>query len=210
MKCREARLLMADAARDGLRAGNEAAAPDELVRHAAECPACREEFAALSLLLGDIARGKEPVVSDAYWNALLPSVHRRIEEREEGLRFPSWMVRYVLPASAGLVICAMLFSVPWAGKNQPQSVYSIIEQLPADEVRHLGQTDEASVLSDPAGTAVDNSESAPGDVAVIHQIIQEDGISLSPDVDVTTTLAGLTSRDSDDIAALLERQDGNK
>src|SRR5262245_42074919 len=91
-------------------------APDdeEFVRfHLQECAACRRETERLQTLLGSLATVEVPDPGEAYWDAFLPRLRRRIEgKRSRGsIR---WSIPWpALSAATAMLLLAGVLGVGW-------------------------------------------------------------------------------------------------
>ncbi len=104
--------------------------------HLLKCRTCREDEQKLRILLGAIALHSSASVPSGYFQALIPRIRMRLEERWSPRRFTSevW-IKLVMPAGVGLAVVLIVMSLSLSDLAvEPNGMKTFARNLEAYEV----------------------------------------------------------------------------
>ncbi len=194
MNCQTVRPLL-----DGYAAGSLPDPDRELVRrHCAECPDCSADLRNI----GDIRRvsAEQPawVPPPAYFSNLGARINRRIAERETPWE-PSRGIRFALPAAAMIVsVIALIWLSPRPAGVTPARADGLTSISTAELQEYL-ERQEVVGLAEPVSQSVRSD-----DLSVLKEIVRSDSVYIYPDPETDSDLNGITGKDAENLAALLE------
>lgn len=176
----------------------------DISTHLVTCKPCTSEVAELRELMATL--GRSPVVSPspAYWGSILPRVHERLEGRDRQ-RIPDWVMRFLIPASAAMLLVVILMrGFGDIDMSASSDFSSMMAQLPDADLTRLADAQTLSLVTD-GGLLTDQQSVSDKNLlkSIITSVERE---QLYAQLDLVTVLSSLTNEETDALVTIMEQR----
>jgi hypothetical protein len=202
MKCNDIQVRLPELI-DGTISADEKLALDD---HLAHCPMCEGEFEELSALFAQMKSDVPWSPPQAYWNALTPRIHERINKGSTPVRFiPAWIQRVAVTAAAVAIIYAGFNIVPANIEEKSIDLRSLVAQGSPEEIQSFVERQQIEGLSMSSLASADNVLITADDKTDLREVIGEDFSSVDADLAVES-LSNMDEQAVKDIVEKLDQQ----
>lgn len=174
-------------------------------QHLAECPLCVDEVARMNTLMTSLKQISRPAPSQAYWGTILPRIHLGIQ-RKPFASYPQWVVRYLAPAAAFVLLVVVLSSNVPHERFHDADLTAVVGDLSEDELLQIA--DQTALNNDVASVSPPEvSFASAEDIDVLKQLlVSEDHAALYAEVVADESGEILSDQEEAQLVASLQQQ----
>jgi hypothetical protein len=177
MNCKEAKYYLADAV-SGRISERDRTTLDE---HLKSCKNCAAEIESLQRMFSRVTADKPWAPPEAYWNNLLPRIHKRIASQPaRGSLIPIWLTRLAVPAGAAVLLLFLSRVMPGAtvavsSGEGDQELHAIVGQLSDAGIQQVEDVQAVDNYFEPAIAYEQSEEDSIADRQVLIDFLKDDG-----------------------------------